>query len=423
LKIMINKTKIFIILLLTLGLLQSCSSNNKNKSEHGHGAHDGHSHEEGETSNIANLTSEQLKTIGISYGKIEEKNLTATIKANGTLSVPNDHKANATSLYGGVVQTLKVQLGSYVRKGQVIATIANPEFLQVQEEYLSINSKMTFAHQEYQRQKELFEGNAGAAKNLQNATAEVKALQARKASLQQQIRLMGVNPAAINSKNLRSSLVVTSPISGAVSKVFAQIGSYVDVSTPVIEIVDNGAIHLDLQVFEKDLPLLNIGQTITFTLTNNPVKTYEAEIFSIGMAFENDSKTIPVHAKVKGNKSGLIDGMNISAVVNLSNAMTQAVPKDAIVESEGKFYIFIKSKEVKTEHQHENEPHTHKQGDNHSHEESKTAFEKIEVLKGVSDLGYTGITLIKDIPKDAQVVTKGAFFINSVLTNSGEHSH
>ena len=72
------------------------------------------------------------------------KELTATIKANGNLKVPNNNKGNATSLYGGVIKSLNVQIGSYVRKGQVIATIANPQFIQLQEEYLTIASKNYF---------------------------------------------------------------------------------------------------------------------------------------------------------------------------------------------------------------------------------------------------------------------------------------
>jgi cobalt-zinc-cadmium efflux system membrane fusion protein len=82
-------------------------------------------------------------------------------------------------------------------------------------------------------------------------------------------------------------------LSGTVSNVFAKIGSYVDVSSPVAEIVDNSSLHLDLNVFEKDLPYLKVGQTIHFTLTNNPANEYDAQVYSIGTAFENESKTIP----------------------------------------------------------------------------------------------------------------------------------
>jgi len=93
---------------------------------------------------IASLTAEQIKTVDIQYGTIEQKQLTATLKANGALRVPNNNKANATSMYGGVVKSINVQLGDFVKKGQVIATIANPQFIQLQEEYLSASSKIIF---------------------------------------------------------------------------------------------------------------------------------------------------------------------------------------------------------------------------------------------------------------------------------------
>jgi len=376
------------------------------------------------TPTIAALTAEQIKTVGITYGTVEMKELTATIKANGNLKVPNNNKGNATSLYGGVIKSINVQIGSSVRKGQVIATIANPQFIQLQEEYLTIASKITFAEQELTRQKELNEGNAGAKKNLQSADADLKTLRTRRASLQQQIQLMGINPNNVSNSNLQSALLVTSPISGTVSNVFAKIGSYVDVASPVAEIVDNGSLHLDLNVFEKDLPLLKVGQTIHFTLTNNPNNEYDAVVYSIGTAFENDSKTIPVHCNVKGNKTGLIDGMNITGIVSLNNVTTPAVPTDAIVEADGKYYIFILTdKEPEEHHEEGEETHDHKTAEKGKETEPKntTNFEKLEVVKGVSNMGYTAITFVNEIPANTKIVTKGAFFINAKLTNTGEH--
>jgi RND family efflux transporter MFP subunit len=382
---------------------------NSNKSENQETATEEHGHEE-ETPIIATLTQEQIKAVNIQLGKIENKELTATIKANGMLRVPNNNKGNATSLYGGVIKTLNVQIGDHVKKGQVIATIENPQFILLQEEYLTIGSKIIFAEQEVQRQKQLNEGNAGALKNLQNAQAELNTLLTRKASLQQQIQLMGINPNLVSNSNLKSALVVSSPLNGTISNLFAKIGSYVDVSSPVAEIVDNSSLHLDLQVFEKDLPLLKVGQTIHFTLTNNPTNEYDAEIFSIGSSFENDSKTISVHAIVTGNKTSLIDGMNITGIVSLNNVTSPAVPNEAIVNAEGKDYIFVVTDKKPSAH-HEEEP------------KDNVNFEKIEVVKGVSDMGYTAVTFVQDIPGNAKIVTKGAFFINAKLTNTGEHEH
>jgi len=384
-------------------------------------------HEEG-SSTIATITADQMKAVGITLGSFESKNLTATIKANGKLRVPNNNKANATSLYGGVIKTLKVQLGDYVRKGQVIATIENPQFIQLQEEFLTVASRITLAEQEMQRQKDLNEGNAGALRNLQNASTELNTLRTRRASLYRQVQLMGINPSSVSATNLRAALVVTSPVSGTVSAEFAKIGSYVDVSSPVVEIVDNSLLHLDLQVFEKDLPSIKVGQIVNFTLTNNATNTYTAKVFNIGSSFENESKTVAVHCTVTGNKTGLIDGMNITGMVSVENVSSATVPNEAIVEADGKNYIFIQtSKSPEAEAKEEGAGHEHKEGEQ-EHKEEKAAgsemnFEKIEVAKGVSELGYTAVTPVSVVPPGAKLVTKGAFFINAKLSNAGGHEH
>ena len=417
----IKKSICFLMVLSSLFFINSCGkkeSNAQNEERAKEADRSNENQHEQETPTTATLTQEQIKAVGIQLGKVENKELTATIKANGMLRVPNNSKGNATSLYGGVIKTLNVQIGDYVKKGQIIATITNPQFIQPQEEYLAVSNKIIFAEQEAQRQKKLNAGNAGALKNLQNATAELNTLRTRKASLQQQIQLMGINPNSVSNSNLKSVLVVKSPLNGIVSNVFAKIGSYADASSPVAEIVDNGSLHLDLQIFEKDLPLLKVGQIIHFTLTNNPVTEYDATVYSIGSSFENDSKTIAIHCNVTGNKTGLIDGMNITGMVSLNNVTAPAVPNDAIVNAEGKNYVFIVTDKKPKEHRHESEAHDH--SDN---EKGNINFEKIEVVKGVSNMGYTAVTFVQSIPSDAKIVIKGAFFINAKLSNIGGHEH
>lgn len=370
---------------------------------------------------IAELTEEQMKSVGVILGTLEMKELTSTIKANGLLRVPNNKKATVTSLYGGVIQTIKVQIGDFVRQGQVLATISNPEYIRLQEQYLTVNSRISFAEQEFRRQKELFDNDAGAKKNLQSSDAELKSLRTQRASLQRQLQLMGISPSKVANGNLRSGLVITAPISGTISTINAQIGSYVDVSSPVLDIIDNNSIHLDLQVFEKDLPKMRVGQIVHFKLTNNPETEYDAKVYSIGSSFENESKTISVHANVTGNKIGLIDGMNITGIVSLDKSTMPAIPNEAIVEADGKHYVFVQTNKKAEEHEEEkSESYRKEETENHI----KTMnFEKVEIVKGSSDMGYTAITSVSEIGPDAKIVVKGAFFVNAKLSNGGEHGH
>jgi RND family efflux transporter MFP subunit len=410
-----KKPLIITSLLVSLFLLASCKGEKgaeqkeESKTEQAAGEGEHETHENPET---ASLTAGQIKSIGVEMGLIEEKELTAALKANGTLKVPNQNRATVNTLYGGVIQTLRIQPGDNVRKGQVIATLANPDFMRLQEEYVAVNDRIELAGLEYNRQKELSAGNAGALTNFQSATTELKTLQTRRNTLTQQIRLMGIEPSQLNSGKLVSILSVKSPISGVVSSVAAQIGSYVDLTSPIAEIVDNSQLHLDLFVYEKDLPKIRNNQIIHFTLTNAPGKEYDARIFSLGSSFEGESKAVSVHAKVMGNKTGLIDGMNITAAVSLEKARVPAVPTDAVVNYQGQDYIFIVA-----------DPHGHSNVQAGVDEPGIT-FEKVPVAKGTTDVGYTEITLLKPIPKNAKVVVKGAFFVLAKMTNSGGgHEH
>lgn len=423
---------IFLIIPVALIIIsQSSCKSDGSKEESVAAKEEAHAHEH-KNENTATFTDAQIKSIGIVIGNIEEKQLTASIRANGALRVPNQNKAAVNSLYSGVIRTLLVQPGNVVKRGQVIATISNPDFIRMQEEYLSISPKIVLAEQEFNRQKELNEGNAGALKNLQAAESEMRALNTRRSSLEQQLQLMGINAKSLTNGKLATVVSLRTPIGGIVSNVAVKMGSYVDVSTTVAEVVDNSQLHLDLFVYEKDLPKLKNNQSIHFTVTNNPGKEYDAQIFSLGSTFEDESKAVSVHAQVKGDKTGLIDGMNITALISLDKITTPAVPNDAIVTWQGQDYIFIVTDaHAEEEHHEEGKEHKHDESEPHDHNEpakpagKEVTFEKVPVAKGTSEVGYTQITLLKPVAPGTKIVTKGAFFVLAKLTNSGEgeHSH
>jgi RND family efflux transporter MFP subunit len=351
-----------------------------------------------EATNTVSLTANQIKTAGIELGTIEMKNLSTAIKANGLLSVPNQNKALVTSVTSGTIKTLTVQPGNYVNKGQVIATILNPEIAQLQQQSQTTQAQLLLAEQEYGRQKELVAGNAAPLKNLQKAEAELAALKATKKSQQMQLSAMGISQSATNNGRWVTSIPVLAPISGTVSEVSAQIGSNVDASTPIAQIVNNSQLHLDLFVFEKDLPKIKAGQRIHFTLTNSAGKEYDAQIYSIGTAFASQSKTIPVHAVVMGNKAGLIEGMNVTAIISIGTSVVPAVPSEAIVSNGGQDYIFRVKK----------------------HDASGIVFERVPLAKGVSDIGFTEITPVKELKEGSKIVVKKTFFVMAKMVNTGE---
>jgi cobalt-zinc-cadmium efflux system membrane fusion protein len=365
--------------------------------------------EEPQLNNISGsvgISRQQFDALKIEFGAIEHKNMRNNLKATGFLKVPPQGKANITSALGGTVQSILVKEGDKVTKGQTVATLTNPEFIKMQEEFLDAQSHLIFAESDFMRQKELSEKNVSSQKTFQQAESNLSSLKAKFNSLKEQLAILNIKTEHLTPDNIYSFINVISPINGNVSNIDVNLGVNSEASKTLMNVVDNSHLHIDLFVFEQELPNIKIGQTIDFSLINLPGKSFTATVFAIGSAFENQTKTIPIHAEIMSDKSGLIEGMSVVGLINTENIPVPSVLTSAIVSTEGNDYIFIKKEDEKKEGQNSGEV---------------LIFDKIQVKKGVTDGNYTQITELQKIPENARVITNGAFYLMAILTNSGEN--
>lgn len=408
------------VLSATLALsIASCGSKTESKPE---AAAEEQHHEEEAT---VTLTQQQYNSIKVKMGSIEQINLTGTLRASGFLKVPPQNKANITSPMGGTVQSILVQEGDIVSKGQTLVTLANPEFIKLQQDYLETHAQLSFASAELKRQKELSDKNISALKVYQQTESNSNSLTAKHNSLKKQLQLLNINTESLNAENISSAVNIKSPINGNVSHIDINIGKTVQSSDEIMDVVDNSQLHIDLFIYEQDLSKIKNGQTVDVMLTNLPGKRYTAKIFSIGSAFEGESKSIPVHATVTGDKSGLIEGMNVTANIAIENNTVSSVPESAITSFGGNDYIFIQTE------QHAEAEHKHAEGETHKDDEHKDehkpdagfSFERIQVKRGITENGFTEITPLQELHDDAKVVINGSYYLMSMMTNEGEHEH
>lgn len=282
---------------------------------------------------------------------------------------------------GGTVQKILVQEGDYVKKGKTLITLINPQFVQMQQEYLDAAAQLTFTEADYNRQKTLSESNVTAQKTFQQATANYHSQQAKVNALRQQLNLLGINSMNLTPESISSTVAIKSPVNGYVAHIEINLGATVEPSLTLLTVIDNSQLHLDAFIFEQDLPKVKAGQTIDVMLTNLPGKHYDAKIFSIGSAFEGESKSIPVHASIVGDKTGLIEGMSVIANINTGTNAVPAVPSSTIASYGGNDYIFIEVEAEDHEHSEEAAKEVHKEADEHNHKEGDTAMDHRETNK------------------------------------------
>lgn len=368
------------------------------------------------------LNEAQYNASGVELGTFSMKNLSDVVNANGYTKLPPQNQADVSVHLTGIVKSINIIEGQSVKKGQVLATIESPEFAKLQEAYLTSKSNLEFLTLEYDRQKTLSDENVNSKKVFQKTKAEFDVEKARFSSLKQQLAVLNLNA----GNNTSSIMPIVAPISGFITEINIKIGSNAEVGKPLLSIVDNSQLHVDLLVYEKDLQKVKPGQNIRFVLTNQDNTEINGKVFNVGKAFENETKSVAVHADISNKSQTLIPGMYVNALIDVGARNVQALPVDAVVKADGREFIFILEEGHEEENHDEKEGHSHEDGDAHEHEGKTFHFQRIEVKTGTSQLGFVQVSVLHKIDENAKIVLKGAYYIQSHLVKNeggGGHSH
>lgn len=380
---------ILLILLTVFFAIASCK-NKETETKAMPSTKDSTENKEAPAASEVELTDDQVKAIGLQTGGIEQRNLKSTLKVNGKLTLPPQNQAQVSILMGGIVKTIDVTEGTFVKQGQTLATIVNNEVIQLQQDYLENKSQLIYLQAEFKRQTELQEDRINATKTLQQVQNELSMTQARQKGLQTKLQLHGINPANISTTNFTNRIAVTAPISGFVHHINLTMGKFADANTVLFDIVDNRFLHLDLTLFEKDISKVKVGDKIMFTDANDVSHVHPATIFALNKSFDDNQQAIIAHAKIEEQTETLLPGMYVEARIQIDNYKANALPDDAVVSNGDEHYIYVETK--------------------------KNHYKQIAVTKGVSDIGFSEILPLEEIPANAKVVTKGAYYLLSQLT-------
>jgi cobalt-zinc-cadmium efflux system membrane fusion protein len=344
--------------------------------------------------NSVSLTDAQMKSAGVETGKLAMRSISNTLKLNGKIDVPPQNMVSVSMPLGGFLKSTKLLPGMFVKKGEVIATMEDQQYIQMQQEYLTAKSKLVFSENEYNRQKELNQSKASSDKVFQQTEMDYKTQKIVVSALAEKLRLINVNPETLSETTLSRSVNMYSSIEGFVSKVNVNIGKYVNPSDVLFELINPADIHLNLEVFEKDLNKLSIGQKLKAYNNNEPDKKYNCEIILISQDLSSD-RSAEVHCHFDTYDKKLLPGMYMNADVEIQNNNVVSINQDAIVTFEGKDYVFIAK--------------------------GANQFEMVEIQKGINNTDFSEIIFVnKKEYVNEQFVTKGTYSILMQLKNTNE---
>ena len=339
--------------------------------------------------NVILLSEVQYKASNILLGTIERKLVAQRITVNGKLDVPPQNLIVLSAPMGGFVKSTNLLPGMKVRKGDVLATLENQEYIQLQQDYLDNSSKLEFLEKEYTRQQELARENVNAEKTLQQSKSHYESTKAMVSGLEAKLAMINITPASLRSGKIKSTINLYAPIEGFITAVNVSIGQFVTATDVMFKIVNLDHMHAELQVYEKDINKIAVGQKLTFQLANDTI-LHRATVHLVGKEISPE-RTVRVHCHLDREYKALLPGMFVTANIETVSQNEDVVPATSIANYEGKDYIFVSS--------------------------GVNRFTAIHVNTGTTTDQFTQIQLLEKIETETPIVTRGTFELMGLLKN------
>ncbi|BFP39869.1 efflux RND transporter periplasmic adaptor subunit [Flavobacteriaceae bacterium GF1] len=389
---------LFFFLFLACGEHQHKDGRDHHEGKTGHKEEGGNQHAEAPH---VELTPQQFKMLKMKIDTIGSRNLSDYIEATGELHLPPQNDAVVTTVVGGTIASIEVLIGDRVKKGQPLAYLSHPNIVEIQSNYVKAYSDSEFLREEFERQRKLYENGVGSGMNFQKAEAAYKASQGNVLALEAQVKQLGISVEHIQQGNISNRVALRSPISGYVQTIEAKTGQYVAPQTPVFEVVDTDHVHVDLRVYEKDAHKVAIGQKVHFMVPSSSKIELMTEIYTISKAFEENPRAIHVHAEIPKTDIILIPGSFVQGRIEVGNAKNMALPQTAVVEEDGKNFVFMADRQ-----------------------DNGWVFNPVEITVNVQDAGWVGISFREDFPRETQFAHNNAYYLMAEMKKGEvEHGH
>jgi len=339
------------------------------------------------------LTKQQVAMMNIKLAIPEKRMLNTLITSPGKVVILSQYQANITAKISGSIEDIHVLEGQKITKGQTLITLSSPEFVQLQETYLSTKSELEFLKTDYERQKQLRKENVTGEKEFQLVKSKYESAMYKLQSAEARLRILDVNPQSLESKKeIAHFYEIKSPLSGFLYSLPVSIGMSALATTELAHVLNLDKMHADIFVYEKDIDHIFEGQKTQITFVNRALKDADGEVEFISRGIDPVKRSIIVHVVFDPPKGLVLPDMTVKATFIDKGSEQLAVPVSAIMHEDNESYIFTSRNE----------------GD-------KIVFRKVHVTVGANDGNFSAINLVDSLKSNEQIVHAGTLVIQGEM--------
>ena len=334
------------------------------------------------------ISKAQLEGGELETGNMEMRNFPVTVRTSGLIDVPPANRAVINAFMGGYIKNTPLLVGDVVKKGQALVTIENPEYIELQQDFLDAAEQLKYLKADFDRQQTMLDEKITSEKKFLQAESDYRRNLARYNSLKQKLQMLNINAANVEAGRITSQITIYAPISGSITRVDVHTGMYVSPTDMILEIIDKEHMHLELIAFEKDVMKIKKGQKILFRAPETGAESYTAEVYLVGTAIDPQKRTIMVHGHLPDSIAAQFSvGMFVEAEIETSTREFPSLPEEAVITLDGYSYVLKLEKE----------------------EDGNMVFQRIEVKPGVTYLGFTAVENSTNFKSTDRFLVKGSF--------------
>ena len=319
-----------------------------------------------ETSELLVLTEEQFAANRMELAPVSTVEMDSVVRCTGQLLPVKGGVIGISVPVSGFVQSVAVQEGQRVQKGQVLVTVGGNELVELQRDLAVSAAEFERFESEHSRLKLLYDQKAVSEKEFQVIRSEFKRAQAIYQSLKLKIQGLGLSTRKIEEGDFYTAYSLRAPMSGQISTLDVQPGAGVESGHLLAEIVNTNQLQLKMAVYESDAGLVQTGQLVQFRLGTDEL--IKAVVSRIAAGFSEPSRTLQVYADILTDRSLLVNQL-VECELIVSSHRVAAVPDEAVVRSETGLVVLVMAKK----------------------EKGKYYFNPLNVVVGRQTKGYTEI--------------------------------
>ena len=160
---------------------------------------------------------------------------------------------------------------------------------------------------------------------------------------------------------------------------------YLNPSDVAVVVTNTDNLHIELKIFEKDLPMVKAGQQINVRLQDDPKSTYKGVVHLVNKAINSQNRTVDIHGDLVNKEDAKLfaPGMYIEGEILTTSADYLALPSEAVANIDNDYFVLVKK--------------------------DNTNFKRTLVKIGAQNNGFTQILNASDFPAQTEFLAKGGF--------------